>query len=56
MGHSKFGNLTRHAAWDPRGERMRCIRCGVPIMFGQHCQECGRVLRQRGRRQRRKPR
>jgi hypothetical protein len=53
MGHSKFGNLTKHAAWDLRGERQRCRKCGVPILFGDRCQTCQRELRKR---RRRKPR
>jgi hypothetical protein len=54
MGHSKFGNLTRHATATARGgERARCITCQRPIVWGERCEGCKRELRQR---QRRKPR
>jgi hypothetical protein len=50
---TKFGNLTKHAGWNLRGEQQRCVKCLRPIVWGQRCETCKRELR---RRQARKPR
>jgi hypothetical protein len=49
-GHSKFGNLTKHAGASARGAGMRCIKCGVVIFYGDRCETHKQELRRRQRR------
>jgi hypothetical protein len=49
----KFGNLTRHASDNLRGNNRRCVKCGNPIVYGERCPPCAQELRQR---RKRKPR
>ena len=54
MGKHASFNITRHGGASARGGReMRCITCGVRIVYGERCETHKRELRQR---QRRKPR